>query len=217
MKVGAVTAAGSWTQTATSYHEVAAGTTAQRPTSPVNGMIRYNTSLSVYEFYSNGSWSQLPAMTTKQLTGYSGNLSEPMLFTVDSTRSNKNLSVESTSFNYTMNSINNDDWLLIDSQLTSDAGYTLPFAGTVVRLAAYASSTFNNQKNISVYIGNTENTAALYINGLSTSGPVATSNEQINLNFNAGDKLRLRARTAGGTGNGNFQSVAISVYVKWRY
>lgn len=33
------------------------GTTDQRPASPVNGMIRYNTSLSQYEFYGNGRWN----------------------------------------------------------------------------------------------------------------------------------------------------------------
>jgi hypothetical protein len=35
------------------------GTTAQRPASPVNGDIRYNTSTLKYEGYSNGAWGQL--------------------------------------------------------------------------------------------------------------------------------------------------------------
>jgi len=35
------------------------GTTAQRPASPVDGDIRYNTSIFKYEGYSNGSWGQL--------------------------------------------------------------------------------------------------------------------------------------------------------------
>ena len=38
---------------------VPSGTTAQRPSSPVNGMIRYNTTLNVLEFYSNGAWSSI--------------------------------------------------------------------------------------------------------------------------------------------------------------
>jgi hypothetical protein len=35
------------------------GTTAQRPASPVDGDIRYNTSTLKYEGYSNGAWGQL--------------------------------------------------------------------------------------------------------------------------------------------------------------
>lgn len=35
---------------------VPSGTTAQRPSSPVNGMIRYNTTLSRLEGYANNSW-----------------------------------------------------------------------------------------------------------------------------------------------------------------
>jgi hypothetical protein len=40
----------------TGYLNVPSGTTAQRPSSPVNGMIRYNTTLSKLEGYANNSW-----------------------------------------------------------------------------------------------------------------------------------------------------------------
>jgi hypothetical protein len=39
------------------------GTTAQRPLTPVNGMIRYNTTMSRYEGYNNGYWLQLSGVT----------------------------------------------------------------------------------------------------------------------------------------------------------
>ena len=42
--------------TSTGYFDLPAGTTAQRPGSPVNGMIRYNTTLSKVEAYQNGEW-----------------------------------------------------------------------------------------------------------------------------------------------------------------
>lgn len=38
---------------------IPAGTTAQRPTSPVNGMIRYNTTLGLVEIYKAGVWSDV--------------------------------------------------------------------------------------------------------------------------------------------------------------
>ena len=40
----------------TGYFDLPAGTTAERPGSPVNGMIRYNTTTSQLEVYQNGGW-----------------------------------------------------------------------------------------------------------------------------------------------------------------
>jgi hypothetical protein len=39
--------------------DVPSGTTAQRPSSPSNGMIRYNTTLNLLESYANGSWTNV--------------------------------------------------------------------------------------------------------------------------------------------------------------
>ena len=36
--------------------DIPAGTTAQRPSSPVNGMMRYNTTTNVIEGYANNTW-----------------------------------------------------------------------------------------------------------------------------------------------------------------
>jgi hypothetical protein len=40
----------------TGFIRIAAGTTAQRPASPVTGMIRYNTSINVTEFWNGSAW-----------------------------------------------------------------------------------------------------------------------------------------------------------------
>ena len=64
----------------TGYILLPSGTTAQRPTSPVNGMVRYNTDVGFYEYYRGGAWQgaggadsvftggsiQLPPGTTAQ-------------------------------------------------------------------------------------------------------------------------------------------------------
>jgi hypothetical protein len=42
--------------TSTGYFDLPVGTTAQRPGSPANGMLRYNTSTSRFEFYQNNDW-----------------------------------------------------------------------------------------------------------------------------------------------------------------
>lgn len=51
--------AGKLTLSGTGAAKLNVGTTAQRPASPVDGDIRYNTSTLKYEGYSNGSWGQL--------------------------------------------------------------------------------------------------------------------------------------------------------------
>ena len=48
----------------TGYFDLPTGTTAQRPASPVNGMVRYNTTNQEFEVYQNGSWRALTTQTT---------------------------------------------------------------------------------------------------------------------------------------------------------
>jgi hypothetical protein len=47
------------TATGTSHWKLPAGTVAQRPASPSNGMVRYNTEQSSFEGYASGAWSSL--------------------------------------------------------------------------------------------------------------------------------------------------------------
>jgi len=49
------------------------GNTAQRPSTPVNGMLRYNNSLNKFEGYINGAWTVLGGTTTYTSTTYTGN------------------------------------------------------------------------------------------------------------------------------------------------
>lgn len=50
---------GDVTMTSTGYVLIPAGTTAQRPASPTNGEIRYNTSYNAFEGYANGAWGNI--------------------------------------------------------------------------------------------------------------------------------------------------------------
>jgi hypothetical protein len=52
------------TASGTSNWKIPAGTTAQRPGSPVVGMIRYNSTLVGFEGYSSGSWSSLGGVSS---------------------------------------------------------------------------------------------------------------------------------------------------------
>lgn len=50
---------GNISSSATGYFTIPAGTTAERPGAPVQGMIRYNSTIASYEGYSSGAWSSL--------------------------------------------------------------------------------------------------------------------------------------------------------------
>ena len=56
---GTATFAGSADFSGTGYVDLPAGTTAQRPGTPSDGMIRYNTSLGTFEGYKNGAWGAI--------------------------------------------------------------------------------------------------------------------------------------------------------------
>ncbi len=56
---GTATFAGNVLMSGTGTLDLPVGTTAQRPGTPNNGMIRYNSTLSRYEGYSGSAWSQI--------------------------------------------------------------------------------------------------------------------------------------------------------------
>jgi hypothetical protein len=56
---GNLTVTGNGTFQGTGFVLVSKGTTAQRPVSPVNGQIRYNTDTNQFEGYQGGEWGQL--------------------------------------------------------------------------------------------------------------------------------------------------------------
>ena len=56
---GTATFAGNILMSGTGTLDLPVGTTAQRPGTPNNGMIRYNSTLSRYEGYSGSAWSQI--------------------------------------------------------------------------------------------------------------------------------------------------------------
>lgn len=56
---GTTTFGGSADFSGTGYVDLPAGTTAQRPGTPSDGMIRYNTTLGTFEGYKNGAWGAI--------------------------------------------------------------------------------------------------------------------------------------------------------------
>ena len=73
---GTATFAGNVLMSGTGTLDLPVGTTAQRPGTPNNGMIRYNSTLSRYEGYSGSAWSQIGG-------GAEGGGSDAIFFTND--------------------------------------------------------------------------------------------------------------------------------------
>jgi hypothetical protein len=72
--------------------QLPSGPTATRPSTAVNGQIRYNTTTSKFEYYENGSYYNLAhtgnvAITTDGFTGNGGTVFGPMVSTVSDAKS----------------------------------------------------------------------------------------------------------------------------------
>jgi len=59
MKTGRLQLTTDYIQQSTGFHHVATGTLSNRPTAPINGMLRFNTTTYRYEAYINGAWVNL--------------------------------------------------------------------------------------------------------------------------------------------------------------
>jgi hypothetical protein len=148
------------------------------------------------------------AVDAYQLIGIGGTESEPMGFSPDATRSDKILSSESMTLVYSENKINNMDWVQIGGASDSDSGYIMPFDGTVIRATAHCENAKGNTFNFHLY----KNTASMgSIFEISGSDEQTASALDLDIDFDAGDKLRLR-----GIGDGNIEDTVIVVWIKWR-
>lgn len=190
------------------------GTTGNRPTG-VNGMLRYNTTLNCLEAYIDGSWvclvdtDTIGTFQTLQITGADSETSEPMAFITDTTRSNKILSIESSTFLWAEASVSNHDWIQIGNAIDSSNGYIMPYDGTVIRATVQTESGpgASDTMELDLYINNSNEGAILSLTG---TGDQQDENTDLNLDFSAGDKLRMR-----GDGDTIGDTIA-TIWVKWR-
>jgi hypothetical protein len=134
-----------------------------------------------------------------------------LLAYTDAVRS-KVLSVESHTFQWADNKIKDNDWIKVGSAGDADSGWVMPFNGTIVNVTAHTEDTGG---------GNTY-ALDLYIDAVD-SGPVAIltgganaqdTNPLLNIDFDAGEKLRVRADQTAGIGD--MQDTTIALLVKWR-
>jgi hypothetical protein len=131
-------ASGTVTFTGTGAAKMPSGTTAQQPGTPVNGMIRYNTTSNVLEGYINGAWTTIGSATPVSGPTFSAYLSS-------------NQSV--TSATATKVALDTKEWDSNTCFSTSTNRFTPTQAGYYqINGCVYLAGTANTQANAYVYL-----------------------------------------------------------------
>ena len=142
-----------------------------------------------------------------QIIGAVGQLSEHLLFSPDVTRSNKKLSVESSVFRFEEFELHERDWLIFGEVSNSLTGIIVPYDCTVVRSTMHVR-TCGSTLDINLVIDNIDNGSILTV---SSGSDLTSYNTDINIDVNAGQKLRLQSHLSGPA-----LDVVINLWIKWR-
>jgi len=131
---------------------------------------------------------------------------QPVPTFIDTTRSNKILSIETTTHTFDNKELNNNTWMDIASAKDSTAGYIIPHDGTIVKATAHSSSS-TTTRAVNLYVNSVLNTSNIILFPSSSDFSDTTTNVDVV----AGDLVQLR----GGTGSSSKDVVAV-LYIKWR-
>jgi len=149
------------------------------------------------------------SLSFAQLTDANAVLSEPMLTFIDTTRLNKQLSVETTAYAYGRNTVNRNARLRPAQGNSNFSGYIMPYNGTVIRASLVTVNNAGQSRSFSVLVNTVEHAGVLSTTGL---GEQSVTNDVVNIDFLAGDKLIMRGRGPGGL----IQATTALLWVKWR-
>lgn len=178
------------------------GTTAERPVDPVGGMFRYNTETRVVEMFQSGTWNNMPLLGASEQR----QLGEFMFVKNDL---GNFVSSFVSSVKFGSKKVQNLTWLQINDEFTgSQVGYITAYPMSITMLNGFTDDT--TSKSISLYVDDVE-----YTNQISFTGEGVTDNvnQLINVNVEAGQKVRFRVKsnTRGGLG-----AVSLTVYFRIR-
>ena len=129
----------------------------------------------------------------------------------DSTRANKQLSIDSHTYAFSDNLMSNGSWIEIGNAVDTDASWIMPFNGTVVGVTAMTEDCNGNTYDIHLFVNAADQGAIATLTGTGVDTDVDVT---LNLDFAQGDRLRLRAVQTAGTSNSG--DVTVGVMVRWR-
>ena len=134
---------------------------------------------------------------------------QPHLMIADHTRA-KVLSVETATYIYSEAAVGNNDWIEVGRASDADVGFIMPFDGTIVGVQAFCENDNGVAKGINLYINAALNSSLGSFPGTGTN--VSFSDNTIDVDVTAGDRIRLRGENAGGV----IQDTVITLRIKWR-
>lgn len=152
----------------------------------------------------NNTTSSLPGVNVTTING------QPTLTLQDSTRSNKILSVSEIPLVFSENRLSHNDWVQIGTARDANTSYVAEFDGTIVYASGQCEKVRNKDKNIHVYVNNTDVGSIGSLVGVTQDTFINTT---LNIDFNQGDTIRVRAKD----GNAGFiNDTVIKIILKWR-
>ena len=131
------------------------------------------------------------------------------LFLTDSSRANKNLSVETFTIMFSENQLSNNEWVKIGRATDALNGYIMPHNATIVALTAHTENAGGTAGNgLEIYVDN------VIIPVASTFGATESSiNENaLSVDVNQNQKIRIRTNIVGSS----LLDTVISLWIKWR-
>lgn len=134
---------------------------------------------------------------------------QEVLTLVDTTRSNKVLSVETSALTWSENALSNNDWLQIGNATDAASGYVVPLDATVVKVMAHTEDDNGNTQTIDLYVDGVNTATVATFGGV--SGEDDVTDATLNIDVDAGEKIRLRAGTGG-----TIRDTVVTIWLKWR-
>lgn len=131
-----------------------------------------------------------------------------VMFT-DTSRS-KDLSVETTEFNWNINGVRKNEWVSIGNAIGSNQNHTLPHNATIVKWTASAYNTTANVKNIHLYINGVETSNFITYTANNTQQTIQNLVEDIDVS--AGDEIRFKSDNT----NNKIENIVITLWIRWR-
>jgi hypothetical protein len=136
---------------------------------------------------------------------------QSMLTQVDTTRGSKVLSIDSHSYQWSDNSLADNNWVNIGNAADTDSGWIMPFDGTIVGATAFTEDGKLATMAIDIYIDGVDSGP---VGTLTGAGNAEFTDTTLDINFVQSQKLRLRGDLTAGTGG--IEDVNIMIMVRWR-
>jgi len=141
---------------------------------------------------------------------------QEILTMIDSSRSNKILSVEKVNYLFSKTTVSNGSYLYFGDITSSSAGYVIPMNATLVGISYHKRTGDNINMRYDLYVdGSSHFQGIIYGTG---SSEEKISDNALDVDLIKNQKIAIRAtQTSGGGGHNNSHyDVSITLYFRWR-